>query len=228
MNQKLIKILLLLFILILRIIDIKNYKNINKYSIKNKESELDYNYTFAIIKRKIKISTRGLMAYYFINMGCAVEQIYKGFIPLIDLSTHPNIFNQFNDKSTKNPWEIFFNQPFNYTSKNVIKNAKNIINIFCERSSLGPHFNIFNNKILINYWQNIAKRYKPIKERYIIKANNKFNYLFRNSNNVLGILIRGTDYIAYRPFGHPIQPKPEKVFEDIIEMDNKNNYDFFF
>ena len=67
----------------------------------------------------------------------------------------------------------------------------------------------------------------PIKDRFIIKANNKINYLFKYSNNVLGVLIRGTDYITYRPFGNPMEPKPEEVFEDIIEMDNKKNYDFF-
>jgi len=225
---KYLKISLLLFILLLGLIYIKNNKNINVYSSINNKFKLNYNFKFAIIQRNIKFSTRGLMAYYYINMGCIIEYIYQGFIPILDLSTHPNIFNGFNNKSNKNPWEIFFYQPFGYSLENVIKKAKNIAYFYCERSKLGPHFNIFNNNILINYWQYIAKTYIPIKEEFINEANKKYIYLFNRSKNVLGVLIRGTDYIACKPFGHPKQPTPQMVFEDIKEMDNKNNYDYFF
>ena len=225
LNVKFLKISILL---LLSLIDIKNNKNINIYSSINNKFKLKYNFKFAIIQRNIKISTRGLMAYYFINMGCVIEYIYQGFIPIIDLSSHPNIFNGFNNKSNKNPWEIFFYQPFGYSLENVIKNAKNIAYFYCERSKLGPHFNIFNNIILINYWKYIAKTYIPIKEEFINEASKKYFYLLHRSKNVLGVLVRGTDYISYKPIGHPIQPSPEMVFEDIKKMDNKNNYDYIF
>ena len=52
--------------------------------------------------------------------------------------------------------------------------------------------------------------------------------MFKFSNNILGILIRGTDYIACRPKGHPIQPNPELVYQDIIKFDNIYKYDYFF
>ena len=52
--------------------------------------------------------------------------------------------------------------------------------------------------------------------------------MFKGSDNVLGILIRGTDYIAKKPKYHPIQPKAEIVLNDTKEMNNKNKYDFIF
>lgn len=44
----------------------------------------------------------------------------------------------------------------------------------------------------------------------------------------MGILIRGTDYIARRPKYHPIQPSPQMVIKDVKEMDKKNKYRYFF
>ena len=54
------------------------------------------------------------------------------------------------------------------------------------------------------------------------------NKLFKGSTNILGILTRGTDYVAGRPRGHPIPPTIEMVSNDIKEMDKRYNYDFFF
>ena len=79
------------------------------FSNQKKKEKFEYNNNFAIIQRNISISTRGLMAYYFINLGCAIDYIHKGYIPLIDLISHKNIFNGFNTtKNQDNPWEIFF------------------------------------------------------------------------------------------------------------------------
>ena len=222
-------LIILLFILLLFIlIFVIKYKNNLNYFYQNKLFKFNYDFKFAIIQRKIKISTRGLMAYYFINMGCAIDFIYKGFIPIIDLTSHPNIFNGFNNNSRVNPWEIFFNQPFGYTLDNILSNAKHIKFVYCERGTYGPRFNLFYTPILINYWHNIAKLYMPIKEELINEATQKFLHIFNKSNNILGILVRGTDYISVKPIGHPIQPNPDMVIEDIIKMDNKNKYDWFF
>ena len=43
----------------------------------------------------------------------------------------------------------------------------------------------------------------------INEANNIIYKLFKGSNNILGILIRGKDYIAKSPSKHPITPKVE-------------------
>ena len=190
---------------------------IKKIVFPKKKEKFEYNNNFAIIQRNIRFSTRGLMAYYYINLGCALDYIHKGYIPIIDLISHKNIFNGFNtSKNQNNPWEIFFQQPFDLKLKDVLINAKNIKYVFCEKLTVGPFFNIFENKIVANYWHNIAKYYLPIKQEFIDEARIKSKYLFKRSNNVLGILIRGTDYIACQPHYHFIQPDPEVVYKDII------------
>ena len=52
--------------------------------------------------------------------------------------------------------------------------------------------------------------------------------LFKNSLFILGVKIRGTDYIAARPSGHPVVPPIENVISDIKNMTSKNYYDWIF
>ena len=61
------------------------------------------------------------------------------------------------------------------------------------------------------------------KEANIIKKK-----LFKKSNNILGVLARGTDYIAKRPKFHPIPPKTNMIFKDIEIFDKTYNYNFIF
>ena len=89
-------------------------------------------------------------------------------------------------------------------------------------------YNIFDNKIVRKYWNNIANTYIPIKEEIKNRAKKIYQALFGKTRNILGVLIRGTDYIAKKPQYHAIQPTPEMVIKDIHEMNNKNKYDYFF
>lgn len=212
---------------------IKNIKLTNKsYNNKNevnKQNNLDYNKNkFAIIKRN-DCTICGLFSYYIIYLGCINKYLISGFIPIIDLESFPNIFNKLNASLiSKNPWELFFNQPFGYTLNDVKKNAKNIQFFICNYTPYRPDENIYFNSILIDYWNRISNAYIPIKNEILIEANNITNRLFKKSKNVLGIFIRGTDYITLKPKGHPIQPTPQTVINDIKEYNKKNNYDYYF
>ena len=62
----------------------------------------------------------------------------------------------------------------------------------------------------------------------INKANKIRKKLFKNSKNVLGILIRGTDFISSKSKSHPIPPKPEIVIRDVKKMDKENKYKYLF
>jgi hypothetical protein len=194
----------------------------------NKSQKLDFKKIFVIFIRKVNLSTGGLLAYYYVNIGCVHDYILKGYIPIIDLISHPNIFNGFNTSVTKNPWEVFFNQPFNYALDIVKKKGEIIKYAQCYGGKKGPNFRLFENNTIREYWHKIASKYIPIKSEIIKEANSKFKLLFSDSINVLGVLMRGTDYIAKKPFGHAIPPTPKMVFEDIKKMDKKFKYNWIF
>jgi hypothetical protein len=75
---------------------------------------------------------------------------------------------------------------------------------------------------------NMAEKYIPIKKEIIYESNLIFKKLLKNSANVLGIILRGTDYLSIKPKDHPIPPSSEIVIKDIKLYDNKNKYDMFF
>ena len=229
--KQLMLIVALIIISNIEIAHIRISKNNHSFnnSITFKTIELDYdNNTFVILKQNhCKIC--GLMAYYKHYLVCIINYLKLGYIPIIDLISFPNIFNAYNLSFLNiNPWELFFYQPFGYTLNDVLENAKNIKYKECKFRRKMLSYYIFNNNILIYYWHNIATNYIPIKNMIINEANNIMNEFFKGSNNILGILVRGTDYIARRPRKHPITPNVEMVIEDIKLMEQKNQYDYFF
>ena len=170
-----------------------------------------------------------MFAHYRHYLACIVQYLSSGYIPIIDLASTLNIFNGFNICSIKNnPWEIFFNQPFGYTLEDVINKSKNYNYFECIKRSNLPNYYIYNNKVLLYFWQNIANRYIPLNNKIIKESNIIINNLFKGSNNILGILLRGTDYLTNKPKGHPILPRIETVFKDIKNMEKKNKYEYFF
>jgi len=193
------------------------------------QHKIDYeNNIFAIMRRPCKLC--GLFSYYKVFLSCIQKYIIKGFIPILEVETYPNVFNGFKANiSNKNPWEYFFDQPFGYTFEKVIKNAKKIKYIDCKRDNSTPQYtNFFFNIIKIDFWHDIAIKYIPIKCDIIKDTNNIMKKLFKKSKNILGVLIRGTDYIAKKPKGHPIPPSTKTVIKDIKKMDNINKYNNIF
>ena len=211
---------------------IKTYEFILEHQLDlqiNKQIKLDYeNINFAVIKREL-CPFCGLFSNYISYLGCIRESLIQGFIPILDFESYKNIINGFANESLKeNPWEYYFNQPFGYTYSNVRRNAKNLKYIECLTNIIRPNDTIFLNKESMKYWHIMANQYIPIKNEIINEANNIIKRIFNGSRNILGVLLRGTDYIARRPRYHPIPPKTEYVIRDVKLLDIKNKYDWVF
>jgi hypothetical protein len=191
---------------------------------------INYKYNnkkFIIIKKNY--STNGLFGFYVSFLGCINIYNNKGYFPIIDLSSFPNIFNKFNVNSVnENPWELFFDQPYGFQLKNIKKYAKHIQYANCYPNNRPNTENVFINNSILKFWRYIAQKYIPIKKKIINEANKKRKEMFNDSNNILGVLLRGTDYIARRPKYHPIQPNPDIVIKDIKYFDKKYKYDWIF
>ncbi len=231
------KFFLLLIIIIFIIINANTNLKIKKYMLnffkRLSHNEMisneikDYNKNFVILRRNF--SSNGMFGFYVAYLGCLNYYINNRYIPILDLSSFPNIFNSFNPNNSKeNPWELFFSQPFEYKLKDVETYGKNIKYIICNNPKNRPDTNIYKNKAILQFWHNLALKYIPLKSKIIKEAEKVRKKLFNESKNVLGVLIRGTDYISKKPKGHPIQPDPNIVIKDVKEMDKKNKYDWIF
>jgi len=119
-----------------------NYKNILKYEYINSKIKLNVNSKFMIIQKRVNYSPRGLMSYYYHNFGSGIDYLTKGYIPVIDMASHPNIFNQFKITNDSNPCEEYFYQPFKLKLNEILNNNNNVECIDCDIGNITPSFNI--------------------------------------------------------------------------------------
>ena len=221
------------FLLILLLENKKKYEVINKDKKYTFNEKIKFNYktnNFIIVKLDY-CRLCGLFSYFQVGLGCINYFINQGYIPIIDINSFPNIFNGFNPNSSKsNPWELFFNQPYGFELDKVLKNVKKLAFSSCSNKghSYPSIHNIYGNKVLLHFWHNIVEIYLPIKNEIKIKLDLIIKKLFNNSKNILGILMRGTDFISIRPKNHCIPPTPELVFNDIKKMNKTNKYEYLF
>ena len=215
----------MIYILLVNIISItNNYLQSIKLRLKHRDS-LDYKISkFAIIIRKC--THCGLFSFFITSLGCINKYFNKGYIPIINTKCFPNVLNGY--KLYDNLWELFFDQPFGFTLDDVLKNADNIEYIRCDGTSDQPSDEIISDRIKINFWHNFAKKFMPIKTNIIELSNKIMKKLFNDSKNILGVLIRGTDYISKKPQSHPIQPTIDMVISDVRQLEIKNNYKYIF
>ena len=221
------KSLLIIIIIAFIFIFYQNSHN-NKYGLSLEQKIKDYkSKTFSIIRRT-GCPNCGFFSFYIAHLGCINELLSEGTIPIIDLKSFPNIYNKGNT-NTKNQWELFFYQPYNYTLDEVEKYSDNINYYKCVPKPNSPNENlIYYNKSLISFWHNFAKSYSPIKNEIMEEAAFIFKKLFENSKNILGVKLKGTDYISLKPKYRYFQPKTEQIKLDVIEMNIKYKYDFIF
>ena len=202
--------------------NITTIENIKKYDYENR--------IFAIVKRD-NCPVCGLFSYFSVHLGCILEYLGKGYIPLIEVDSYGNVFNSFNKNSSKdkNLWEMLFNQPFNYSLNEVKKNAKNIVYLYCTCNNMAPsEIAVYSSETTIQFYRERAKKYMPVKKEIVDEVNILWKKLFNNSNNVLGILARGTDYALKRPYGHSKAPTVDIIIKDVKKMDANNSYDWIY
>ena len=184
------------------------------------------NKKFAILRRT-NCEPCGLFSYYIVHLGCIINYLKHGYIPILEVASFSNIFTG-NNKPKDNPWEEFFNQPCGYTLNEVVK-MKDVKIFKCECvCDMPDEKTIYSNTIMLNYHHKIQEKYMSIKNNIYKEVEKIWQNLFGNSTNVLGIFIRGTDYISIEPSGHSRQPSTKRLINDVINMNKKNKYDFIF
>jgi len=227
-----IKFILIIFLLIIFFTDYNFESNYEipevNYGLSLEQKMKDYAFKKFAVVRRTECWNCGFFSFYLVHLGCINHFLNKGYIPIIDLQSFKNIYNKRN-KSVYNPWEIFFKQPYNYTLGEVNNYAKNIHRRQCTQTFYRPNnFKLYNSNSSLHFWHKIAKNCMPVKEEIINEANDIMKNFFGNSKNILGVMIRGTDYTALKPRGHAVQPTVEQVITDVKIFDKEYKYDYIF
>ena len=185
------------------------------------------NNTFNIITKK-DCKECGFFSYYINYVGCFITSITSQRIPILDLNSFPNVFNEFNPTNPTdiNPWEYFFDQPYNLTLNEVKQKAKKIDKTDCIENNMIPNFKDIYSKIYsLKFYHNFVKKYIPIKKEIMEELNKVMKNIFKKSENVLGVLAKENDDIKSKSKEYPTNIQ---LIEDAKKFNNQNKYDFIF
>lgn len=163
--------------------------------------------TYYIVRRKDP--NAGLFSNFIIFAGQIRYALSKGWLPVVDMQNYPNPNLPPEKLGKENSWEYFFEQPLRigleqaYSGENVILGDGGIpINPPWEKIKFYEA-----QDALTEEWRMLVKlgllKVKPALMTEIATVRQK---LFAPNDRVLGVLLRGTDYISQRPWGHPIPP----------------------
>ncbi len=133
-------------------------------------------------------------------------------IPVIDMESQKNNYITDDEVGKVNGWEKFFLQPAGCHVKDI-QRSRNIVE--SSRSRFGTE--------AIDLRENL--RLQPGLEKEIEEYCSKY---FKDENKILGVLVRGSDYVNMKPFGHAIQPDLDMVMEAVDRKYSSRKYDLIY
>lgn len=172
-------------------------------------------------------NTQGLLSIYFYVLNNVKWAIENDYIPYVDFESEKcQYFTGRIINGTKNAWEYYFKQP-SLLNKDDIYTKKCVL---MSGWSFNPKYKIHQitkevNSLRSEPIKNISKLIGVKEDIYKI-VDEKKQHLFNGS--VLGVFMRGTDYVKMKPKGHAVQPSLEQVLNKVDEFLGKYHIDRIF
>lgn len=158
------------------------------------------NKTFYVIRNFDQ--AQGLLSRWHEVMAEIIGAEKEGYIPIVDFQNYKWQYSMNESQcGTNNAWEYYFNQPTDIKLEEVYQ-SKNVI--------LGGYDTKF---ITGSNWPTIEdiRRLADLKPYIYQMAEDKMKHF--EGKEVMGIFVRGTDYVSLKPMGHHIQPSVDQVIE---------------
>ena len=174
--------------------------------------------TYYIIRRQSEGT--GLFARYNMFAGHIRYALSNGWLPVVDMQNYPNPYLAPEKLGKENSWEYYFEQPLRigldeaYGGTNIILSNGNEVSP--RPYEVMPFYE--NRNDILTEWRMLVKlgllKIKSERLKEIAAVRQK---LFAPNDRVLGVLLRGTDYVAKRPQYHPIPPPLEFAASTVVD-----------
>lgn len=153
----------------------------------------------------------GLLSLYLGRLIQIQELKDRGYIPIVDYQNYATQYNvDFPVNGTLNAWEYYFEQPCEYKLEEVYRSRNVTLSGWKFFQAWGAHRGVRRNVTLE------MMRNAPVKQYIFDIAREKVRE--DGIGEMIGVLIRGTDYTRLRPEGHPVSPAPEQVAEKLDDF----------
>ena len=174
--------------------------------------------TYYIIRRQSE--STGLFARFNMIAGRIRHALTNGWLPVVDMQNYPNPYLPPEKFGKENSWEYYFEQPLRigleqaYAGDNVILSEDSLkifspwwgMDYFENRDNVLTEWRMLVKLGLLKIKDNLLKEMFAVREK-----------LFAPNDRVLGVLLRGTDYVAKKPYGHPIPPPIEFAVSIVVD-----------
>lgn len=156
----------------------------------------------------------GLFSYVEIVMRQIDFALRQGYIPVVDMRGSRNPYLEDGKEQTENWWELYFEQPAGYSPEEAYRSGRFERAKEENRSKIPYGGDAFTLKKSRWQWSAFYQ--------YFFKPNETVRHYFEkeyetlmnsDGSNVLGVLVRGTDYKAAA--GHPIMPEVDEVIDAV-------------
>ena len=153
----------------------------------------------------------GLLSLYLGRLVQIHELLKSGFVPIVDYQNYATQYNAaFSVNGTLNAWEYYFEQPCSYTLDEVYHSRNVTLSGWSFFQSYGIH------KAVHRDVSHEMMQLAPVKQYIFDIASAKVHT--DGIHNMIGLLLRGTDYTRLKPAGHPVSPTPEQAAQKLDEF----------
>ncbi len=192
--------------------------------------------TFFVIRRAGRHTD--IFSNFLVFLGWINYAREKGYIPVIDMMSYPNVYLYANQIGKLNAWEFFFKQPYcdnkRYSVEDVYK-SKNVILSSGVKYPYMPvdSLEFLENPSKVNFWNELYIKCLEFSDDASKYINEQCESLFNKRKKFLGIHCRGTGYRLLRSspknsVGNPLQPSIDKMLERACEVKRMHNCDGVF
>ena len=167
----------------------------------------------------------GLFSYFITILGGIAYADRKGLIPVVDMKNYPNAYLYPSELGRVNAWEYYFEQPGGLALDNALSCRRYILGkdaaCFAWPPQSAEFFCGLDGKL--EYWRALCRKYI----RFTPAVLERLGHLRQKADGrrVLGVLVRGTDYAALKPKGHPIPPTAEQAIAKTREALQEEGFD---
>lgn len=178
-----------------------------KTHVVNKQGTKDY---YIIRSYQTGNELCGIFASFRFVMAHICWALRKGYIPVVDMQNGPQTYLEENEIGQLNAWELFFRQPCGIGLDDIPESAQRVIisEIYEKECETG---------LLTNEMYEISRKHIRLEDKLEKDTDTFFtNQKQAGNNRILGIKLRGSDYVKTRPKYHPVQPTIDEAIH-IIE-----------
>ena len=139
------------------------------------------------------------------------------------MKNYPNTYLFPDEVGRINSWEYYFEQPGGISLEDALSSRKYIMSRDTALHGYPRTMNLASNEDERKYWRELCRKYirftRPVLDR-VEAMTQKYSGM-----KILGVLVRGTDYVAMKPKGHGIPPTAEQAIAKASEIMTEKGFD---